>query len=310
MGKHPLRQDRTCKNCRQVVDKRYCSNCGQENVETRQSFMHLITHFAEDFTHYDNAFWKTIKNLLFRPGRLTIEFISGKRQTYVPPVKLYIFISFLTFFLLSVLATPEDKRDDFIKINNSGGTENERLVPEYKSLREYDSVQVSKAENERISGFKKYFFRKLVALDDKYTPDEVTQLLMQSVTNNLPKVLFLYLPMSALSLWLFHDKKRWFYFDHGIFTLHYFSFVLLTMSLFLVLQRIALEVPLLADLVPAILLTMFCWWFFYFFRSHRRFYGERKFISRIKSLGLFIFNMLFIMIFLGGLFIYSMVNIH
>ncbi|HEU0136904.1 MAG TPA: DUF3667 domain-containing protein [Flavobacterium sp.] len=272
--------------------------------------MHLITHFAEDFTHYDNAFWKTIKNLLFRPGRLTIEFISGKRQTYVPPVKLYIFISFLTFFLLSVLATPEDKRDDFIKINNSGGTENERLVPEYKSLREYDSVQVSKAENERISGFKKYFFRKLVALDDKYTPDEVTQLLMQSVTNNLPKVLFLYLPMSALSLWLFHDKKRWFYFDHGIFTLHYFSFVLLTMSLFLVLQRIALEVPLLADLVPAILLTMFCWWFFYFFRSHRRFYGERKFISRIKSLGLFIFNMLFIMIFLGGLFIYSMVNIH
>src|SRR5690606_28206355 len=71
--------------------------------ETRQSFGHLVAHFAEDFTHYDSGFWKTIKHLLFRPARLTKEYLMGKRQEYVPPVKLYIFISFITFLLPALL---------------------------------------------------------------------------------------------------------------------------------------------------------------------------------------------------------------
>jgi hypothetical protein len=111
MSSH-LRANKECLNCGYTVDRAYCSNCGQKNTETRQPFLHLFAHFIEDLTHYDGAFWKTIKHLLFRPARLTKEYLQGKRQTYVPPVKLYIFISFVTFFTIIALSKTEDY-DDF-----------------------------------------------------------------------------------------------------------------------------------------------------------------------------------------------------
>ncbi|MBC8644939.1 DUF3667 domain-containing protein [Flavobacterium lindanitolerans] len=103
MGHQKLRENKTCLNCNYVVENKFCPNCGQENTETRQSFHYLFTHFIEDLTHYDGSFWKTIKGLLFKPGYLTKTYLEGKRKKFVPPVKLYIFISFVTFFLPTLL---------------------------------------------------------------------------------------------------------------------------------------------------------------------------------------------------------------
>ena len=102
MSKNTIRKDKTCLNCRHVVENKFCPNCGQENFDTRKTFHHLFIHFFEDLTHYENAFWRTIKNLIFKPSALTKEYLSGKRLSYLAPVRLYIFISFLTFFIISI----------------------------------------------------------------------------------------------------------------------------------------------------------------------------------------------------------------
>src|SRR5690606_1698137 len=94
MSKTAVRTDKTCLNCNHVVEHRFCPNCGQENTETRKTFHNLFVHFFEDLTHYENAFWKTIRNLITRPGALTKEYLSGRRMSYLAPVRLYIFISF------------------------------------------------------------------------------------------------------------------------------------------------------------------------------------------------------------------------
>ena len=103
MSRHHLRKDSICTNCGHQVEERFRPNCGQENIETRQSFAHLVRHFFEDLTHYDSAFWKTIKYLLLRPAYLTKQFLAGKRNSFVHPVRLYFFVSFLAFFLPHVL---------------------------------------------------------------------------------------------------------------------------------------------------------------------------------------------------------------
>jgi hypothetical protein len=121
MSKRKLRLDKTCLNCNYVVEKKFCPNCGQENTETRKTFHHLFVHFFEDLTHYENSFWKTIKNLMFKPGALTKEYLSGKRLSYLAPIRLYIFVSFITFFLIAIL--PKNKEDDFIKFSKSKGNE-------------------------------------------------------------------------------------------------------------------------------------------------------------------------------------------
>ncbi len=108
------------------------------------------------------------------------------------------------------------------------------------------------------------------------------------------------MPFFALSLWLFHGKKKRYYFDHGIFTLHYFSFILLT-ALIIVLAvwiNSAFEENIFLEALLAIF-SIFCFLysFFYFFRSHSRIYNEKKFISRIKGIFIFVIN-LFLLIFI------------
>lgn len=330
MSHDKIRDHIDCLNCGKIVTDKYCPNCGQENTVSRKSFSYLFTHFVEDFTHYDNAFWKTIKYLLFRPSRLTREYLEGKRKRYVAPVKLYIFISFITFFLPGIL--PESDHDtEKQAFENQAKTHNYYnykdvdsiikadpkgevvKIGRYKSLREYDSIQNSLPPEKRSSKFISKFERKLLNMNTKFTAKEFISKFRESFTHNLPKVLFLYLPIFAFSLWLMHSKKKWYYFEHGIFTLHYFSFLLLNTTLFLVLQKTLDwigDYGILTFLEFIIACIYLGWSFTYFFKAHRFFYKEKRYISNIKSLVLFFINSFLILVVLLLFIIYTLLYLH
>lgn len=98
-----IRKVPICLNCQQTVEHRFCGYCGQENVEPKENFGSLLTHFFNDFTHFDGKFFKTIRVLLFQPGKLTALYISGKRASFLHPIRMYFFISF-AFFLFIFLS--------------------------------------------------------------------------------------------------------------------------------------------------------------------------------------------------------------
>ena len=340
MEKEHLRNDTECENCGYTVDRVYCSKCGQKNDVTRQSFGHLVTHFAEDLTHYDSSFWKTIKYLLFRPSMLTTEYLSGKRKLYVPPVKLYIFISFLTFFLMAILPDFSEKKE---KHNDVATETHETSTPQaiklnekediylfslsdtlggslynpirYKSVKEMDSIEQLKPEAFRLSSFERARAKKLIRLYQNNTPQQVAQKFYSSIPHNISKAIFLYMPIFAFWLWLFHGKKRWYFFDHGIFTLHYFSFLLLGIAFITILQSIFSifsdgENETSIAIFSTISIFIFLWQMFYFYRSHRKMYGEDIVVNFIKSTVLFAINMFFILLTAYGLMIYTLHNLH
>jgi hypothetical protein len=248
-----LRQDKRCENCGHYVEMRFCPHCGQENVETRHSFHYLFTHFVEDFLHYDAQFWKTIHYLLFRPAKLTREYLSGKRLSFVSPVKLYIFISFITFFLSAVLSNPSE-------------------------------VENTK-QNITIASFS--------------IGQEKQSELKENIIHHFPQAVFCYMPIFAFWLWLFHNKKKWYYFDHGIFTLHYFSFILLSFLIFILFRDFLAILPFNTRAIKIITeITLPCYAIYYFFHSHRLVYRESKAKSRWKCILLFFINNLCISIFL------------
>lgn len=321
MGKHTLRKDMTCLNCHHVVEKRFCPNCGQENKHTRESFHYLFTHFFEDLTHYDGSFWKTIKHLLFNPAKLTKEYLAGKRQTYVPPVKLYIFISFVTFFLLSVLPVFHDEDDAIVKVNNTEELKdinNKKMsdVPimgNIKTVAAVDSIQKSLPEDKKYNIAEYWIMKKMAKVNEHNTFQEFREKFTKSIYQNLPKVIFMYLPIFAFILWLFHNKKRWYYYEHGVYTLHYFSMLLLSFSLFMLLSWVLSwfgENGITEFIIGISTITMVLWWIFYFFRSHSRLYHETKLISRCKVSIMFLINSLFISIFLFLLLAYSALNVN
>jgi hypothetical protein len=97
----PERKEKDCLNCGTITQGRYCHICGQENLEPKESFWHLVTHFFNDITHFDGKFFTTLKDLLFRPGFLPKEYVAGRRASYLNPIRMYIFTSaifFLVFF--------------------------------------------------------------------------------------------------------------------------------------------------------------------------------------------------------------------
>lgn len=99
------RRQKDCLNCGAVVYGRYCHLCGQENIEPKESFWHLVTHFVYDITHFDGKFFSTVKCLLLKPGFLSKEYIRGRRMSYLNPIKMYVFISaFFSLFFFSIFS--------------------------------------------------------------------------------------------------------------------------------------------------------------------------------------------------------------
>ena len=94
------RKEKSCLNCNAVVHGKYCSFCGQENVEPQESLWHLIVHFFNDITHFDGKFFSSVKYVVTKPGFLTSEYVRGRRMTYLNPVRFYVFTSFIFFLII------------------------------------------------------------------------------------------------------------------------------------------------------------------------------------------------------------------
>jgi hypothetical protein len=87
---------------------RYCHVCGQENIVPRQSFWGLIKHFVYDIFHFDGKFFDTLRNLFFKPGTISLEYVNGKRMRYLDPIRMYLFTSAVFFLILFSLQSSED----------------------------------------------------------------------------------------------------------------------------------------------------------------------------------------------------------
>ncbi len=94
------RKEKICLNCNAAIYGRYCHVCGQENLEPKESFWHLVTHFFFDLIHFDGKFFSTLKYLLFKPGFLAEEHSKGRRADYLHPIRLYIFVSAFFFLIM------------------------------------------------------------------------------------------------------------------------------------------------------------------------------------------------------------------
>lgn len=317
MSKTPLRKDKTCLNCRYVVENRFCPNCGQENIDTRKTFYHLFVHFFEDLTHYENAFWKTIKNLLFKPATLTKEYLSGKRLSYLAPVRLYIFISLITFFIISISSSKDLFRVSMEKPETETALEQleegGNTLLGHHSTKELDSIQNFGSKAEKLPSFQYWILKKGMSIIEKESSKEIIEKFKESFIHDFPKLLFVYMPIFAFLLWIFHGKRKWYYFDHGIFTLHYFSFLLLiTLILFLIDKAFSLlgNSGFASFSSGLINFLGYSWMAYYFFPAHHRFYGETRIISFFKTVLFFLINFIILTIILLLFAFYIFINIH
>lgn len=92
----------TCLNCGKTFTGDFCPGCGQKASTRRMTVSGSIRSFLSALSSLDGVFFRTMGNLLWRPGHLVRDYICGKRERYVHPVKLlsalvaiYLFVIFI-----------------------------------------------------------------------------------------------------------------------------------------------------------------------------------------------------------------------
>jgi hypothetical protein len=257
-----LRTEKNCLNCGHFVAERFCSHCGQENIETKVTFKHQLSHVIGDITHFDSKFFRTVKFLFTKPGFLTLEYLKGKRISYVDPVRLFVFTSFL-FFLMLGLLPHKTQKNETINFNfnlNTGETkkmylsdtttylnalqidsESMNIINKYKNVEDYTRTQAALPKNER-DGF---FTRKLIIstidkrdLGKALGLKSVIESNKEAFLHKMHYGILILLPFFALLLKLLFRKSKLFYAEHLIFSFHLHTFILLLWILSLVIDSV------------------------------------------------------------------------
>jgi len=110
----PHRKQPVCTNCHHPLEAadNFCPRCGQENTTRVVSFGTLVYEAVSDFISWDSRWFQTVVPFLFRPGHLTNEFVAGRRVRYMPPLRLYFFISLICFSIIAYYTARENKQDE------------------------------------------------------------------------------------------------------------------------------------------------------------------------------------------------------
>jgi hypothetical protein len=90
-----------CGNCGAVLSGPFCAQCGQEARDLDLSLPRFVGELVGNVLRFDSRVWRTLAPLVFRPGEVTARYISGERARFVPPVRLYLFVSLVYFLALA-----------------------------------------------------------------------------------------------------------------------------------------------------------------------------------------------------------------
>jgi len=115
----------SCLNCGTALTGQYCGECGQRARSRLISIWELIQEAFGDLLELDSRLWRTLIPLAIRPGRLTRDYLKGRRARFMPPFRTYLVLS-IVFFLVVFFDPREefgiffDPEEDVPEVTNEG----------------------------------------------------------------------------------------------------------------------------------------------------------------------------------------------
>ena len=98
--------DELCATCGADALGPYCHACGERRLGLEdESLVHFLREQVHEVTSADGRLWRTVK-ALFVPGKLTEEYVQGRRGLYVRPVRIFLVVNVLFFLWVGVIGAP------------------------------------------------------------------------------------------------------------------------------------------------------------------------------------------------------------
>lgn len=208
-----------CLNCGATVASKFCAECGQEHSHKVVSIWRLANDFLGEVFSWDSKLIHTTKYLLFAPGLLTVEYVSGRRARYLSPFRLYLYASAAMFYLLTVQVAhfPPTGRTGPIQITVGSGQD-------VHSAEEYLAEQARVPAGKREPALVRLIVTKALKLS-KSSNGDIGARLVGGAVEAAPKCLFVLLPVFAALLKLIYLRRGRLYIEHLVFALHCHAFV-------------------------------------------------------------------------------------
>jgi len=329
----PQRKEKNCLNCGTAVIGKYCHVCGQENIEPKESVGHLISHFFSDITHFDGKFFISLKDLILKPGFLSNEYMIGKRSSYLNPIRMYLFTSFIFFLIFFSLFKVENNignigvnnknvdamdsiefREYSASLNNGQPLTKDEfrkkidspkivfMGAKYKSKEVYDSLL--KTGEVKDNWLEKILTQKGLELQDKYrnNKSQIIIDIFNKMLHSIPQMLFILLPLFALLLKILYiRRKNYYYTDHAIFTLHLYIFIFIVMLLIFGLFKIKGITG--ANWLSYLDFVFIIGIFFYLYKAMRNFYKQGRAKTVLKYL-LLLLSVVFLLSFVFTILVF------
>lgn len=275
-----LHRTESCLNCDHHLDisDGFCSYCGQKNSSKPLNLKELLVEFFSGLISYDSRFRKTISALVFHPGKLSEEYIQGKRIKYVNPFRFFISTAIVFFLAISWInrddlkeleTTIEDVRSeddenfnhDFDFEENSPAFKIGNFIkanPRTDYTEAVDSLGIEKTMMNQLKFNFLFGYARL-----KENPIDFLNFLLPK----LPFFLFFFIPIFTIFSSLFYIRRKIPYTHHLIFNYNQQTVYLILLFLAIILSFESLWFWLLLYL-------------FYLYKSMRKFYKQ----SRIKTI--------------------------
>ncbi len=96
-----------CLNCGHPLEltDRFCSYCSQINTTKSLSLKDFFSEFIGSVITYDSRLRFTLKDLLFRPGVITRNYVAGQRLKYANPFRFFLSVSIIYFIIQGLLSS-------------------------------------------------------------------------------------------------------------------------------------------------------------------------------------------------------------
>jgi len=291
---------RVCANCGAALDGEYCAACGQRH----EPHLHTVAHFAaeafESISHADSRLWKTLWYLVSRPGFLTREFFEGRRVRYLPPFRLYLVISVVFFLALGAPEGPMIIDDSNMAATDLDGA---KAAPVGEAIKKAEEVaraataeEADEAEPKPAKGlarqnavtefcdeFKAYDpranknYERLQAACARVAEDHGAGL-GRAIVHNIPKAMFVFLPLLALAMKPLYWRPKRYYVEHLLFLIHNHAFVFLVLAILAFLEKI----PRVGEKLGLLEFALWIYIAWYLYRGMRNVYQQRRAITVAK----------------------------
>ena len=253
-GDHGDGPDR-CLNCGCALAGDYCHCCGQA-AHVHKTIGGLLHDLLHGVLHLDGKFWNTVPLLVWKPGKLTRDYIDGHRARYISPIAFYLFTVVAMFALVvsvgdvkkgdvtigsdtSEISTVEEADAQLAELDEAeaeiegmdgpgaggarAGIDAARVaVQNRRNELTGDPVISPESAEDSSSGFWRAFGEKL----EKF--EENPGLYLYKMQTASYKLSWLLIPLSLPFLWLlFPFSRRFGLYDHAVFITYSISFMML-----------------------------------------------------------------------------------